>query len=60
MKKEIIKEERVKMEICLVGEGKGKEEESEITVWEEEIKETRGEWAFWVPKKTEEKEGVHV
>ena len=38
-------EERVKMEVCLTEEGKGKEEEH---VWEEDIKVGTGAEDFWI------------
>ena len=39
---EIKSEERVKTEVCLIEEGKGKEEELQLPVWEEDIRREGG------------------
>ena len=55
--------ERGKIEVCLLEEGKGKEEEQMMDVWEEDIKVGTGMRDFYIEankRKKEEKKSEHV
>lgn len=53
-----LKEKEVKVEVCLVEEGKGREEEElTLPVWEEDIKDQGGRGVFNIPRAIKTDEG---